>query len=111
MTSLQRAADRQVLARRSRSRRGTPVWYWGVWKRGTRESLLLFETPTAYLPTGSEVKTKALSGEHPVARGLLRKAGDYRPSARAHGSSSASGVPAADPAGADAPPSAGVHHS
>ena len=38
----------------------------------TRESSLLFDTPTAcFRPSGSEVKTKALSGEHPVAMDWL----------------------------------------
>jgi hypothetical protein len=40
----------------------------------TRESSLLFDTPTACLrPSGSEVKMKPLSREHPVAMaGLFR---------------------------------------
>jgi hypothetical protein len=38
----------------------------------TRESSLLFDTPTACLrPSGSEVKSKAPSREHPVAMGWL----------------------------------------
>jgi hypothetical protein len=48
-----------------------PVWYWGV-GADTRESSVLFDTPTAcFRPTGSEVKTKALSGEQLVAMGWL----------------------------------------
>jgi hypothetical protein len=65
----------------------------------TRESSLLFDTPTACLrPSGSEIKAKALSGEHPVAMGWLFRfaaASEWRFAAKREVAGTCEGGPAA----------------